>query len=370
MTINNHAFLNGMPSAPALKEVAASVLTAFLTQYPFVATDLGLHDFDGELPPVDAPSQQAFRQHLQTARESLRGVRGETLDLDDWADYTTLRHNVEALWLDASRDHPERHDPNLFNGVISESLLTLVRGQFGTPRNRAQAALSRLRQVPGFLSAALRQFEDPPALFVDMAIEQFTQTVPFLRQDVPEAFQEVKGSLAQEIADAVEKAANAYRQFARDLQTQVRPQSHGDYRLGAERYHEKLFWQEGIDTPLPELLSRGEKELARLRERLARLTAQWAPNRSVGEVLHEIGQDHWTMERLLPETAQLLSGLHSFVQGRNLITIPESANPSVVQTPAFMRMTTLASIVPPGPFEQASCKAHFPGYAARPKLAA
>ncbi len=183
--------------------------------------NLGLHDFDGELPDITAVSQNRFSDVLRSAREQLDWVEKGMSSHSDWADYQTLRHKVESLWPDAHWDHPERHDPNVFNGVISESLLIVVRGQFGTVASRARDALSRLRQVPGYLSDALKQLDNPPRLFVEMALEPIFQTVLFLQQEVPATFDQAPSTVRAEIAGAREEAARAYQSFSDGMKTEV-----------------------------------------------------------------------------------------------------------------------------------------------------
>ncbi|OLZ09536.1 DUF885 domain-containing protein [Sulfobacillus thermosulfidooxidans] len=359
MKVSNREFYAGLPKDEGLRPIAEMTLEIYLQHFPFVATDLGLHDWDEALPPVSEASRQAFEKTLSQARTALNRINPETLDREDWADYMTLKFNVESLWLDVTRDHPERKDPNLFNAVISASLLSLARGQFGTADSRGQALLERLRQVPGFLMAGLRQLDNPPVLYVDMAIDQFTRTLPFLRDDIPQAFQHVNSRLRQDIAEASEQAAQAYENFVDDLKTKIKPKAHGDYRLGPKRYWEKFYWLEGNEASLDELLRMADKELERLQAKLKDVVAQYDPSANPQQVIAHIRHDHWSRDTLLKHTSQLLDQLRDFVERQQLVSIPQSLHPRVVETPAFMRLTTLASIVPPGPFEQSSRQAYY-----------
>ncbi|WP_053958815.1 DUF885 domain-containing protein [Sulfobacillus thermosulfidooxidans] len=359
MKVSNQEFYSGLPKDKELRRIAEMTLEVYLQYFPFVATELGLHDWDEALPPVSEASLQAFEGTLNQARRALNLIDPDTLNLEDWADYMTLKFNVESLWLDVTRDHPERKDPNLFNAVISESLLSLARGQFGTADTRGYALWQRLRQVPGFLVAGLKQLDNPPELYVDMAIEQFSQTLPFLLYDIPQAFQQVNSHLRQDIAEASQQAAKAYEKFVDELKTKIKPKAHGDYRLGSERYWEKFYWLEGNEASLDELLNTADAELERLQTKLQDFVAQYEPSANIRQVIAQIRHDHWSRDSLLQHTSQLLDQLRNFVESHQLVSIPKSLHPHVVETPAFMRLTTLASIVPPGPFEQSSPQAYY-----------
>ena len=359
MVVSNRQFYEGLPQGGGLEGIAQSILEKYLQQFPFVATDLGLHDWDGQLPPLSEDAFRRFRQELNHARSLLDEIDINSLDREARADHSILRHNVESLWLDFTRDHPEKRDPNLFNAMISESLLSLARGSFGTLEERARSAVSRLNQIPGFLNDALAQLEDPPVLFVDMAISQFMQTVPFFHRDLPSAFAKAPNGLSHEIYEAAQNAAHAYEKVVGMLQDNIKPRAAGDYRLGASRYQEKFYWLEGSRESLESLVTRGMNELGRLQEKMAALTKEYAPGRSVNEAIHRIRQNHASCDELLPQTQGLLAELRQFVENRGLVSLPLSPHPRVVETPAFMRMTTLASIVPPGPFEPDILQAYF-----------
>jgi uncharacterized protein (DUF885 family) len=67
-----------------------------------------------------------------------------------------------------------------------------------------------------------------------------------------------------------------------------------------------------------------------------------------------------------PPPDQLLATFHNtfdslvgFIRERHIITLPSDVQPTLEETPPFMRATTQASMDPPGPFETHSTKAYF-----------
>lgn len=357
--IDDPAFYQGLPSDPELRRVAEEALEALLAHYPFWATDLGFHQWDHRLPDYEDASRQAFQDVIQRSREALAEIDPATLSKEDLADYRMLTNQLALVWRDETLDRQETRDPNLYNYIVSASLLSLARRQFGTPENRAVNAASRLEQVPGLLDYAKKTVDNPPKIFVEMAIPQFKATIPFFDL-ITEAFSGASSDAQRRVQRSVEKAKEAYEDFGRFLEDNLLSRAHGEYRLGAQRYQERLALQEGIDTPLDQLLQQGYDELARLHEAFDQAGHQIDPGRDPQEILDEVRRDHPRAEELIAYTSSVLGELRDFCTERRLLSIPDNApDPDVVETPPFMRMTTYASIDPPGPFEKEAAQSYF-----------
>ncbi|MDA8193159.1 MAG: DUF885 domain-containing protein [Thermaerobacter sp.] len=356
--MTSQGFDEGLPTHPGLRAVARDILPKVLEYYPFWATSLGLHQWDDLMPPTDSLARTRFAHALAGALERLKGLNPAALSPADSADWTVLGGQLQSLWLDESRDHPESHDPNLWNSVISGSLLPVARRQYAPLAERARQAANRLREVPRLLAAARAALDNPPALFVDVAIAQFQATIPLLTDLIPAAFAAAPREAAA-VAEAGQVAGKAYGAFAQYLRDELRPRAQGDFRLGEARYSERLALQEAVSIPLPELLRQGYAELDRLKDAFSAAAGAIAPGQTPQQVLHEVGARHPSAEHLLGYVAKVLGELESFCRTRDLMTIPPVAHPEVVQTPPFLRMTTFASIDPPGPFEPLTTQAYY-----------
>lgn len=347
----NQTFEGGLPKAPQLNRLASEILTLTLEEHPDQATDLGLHAWDSTWPDFSERHRQHVVHRLRRFDEELQAVPASELALGDWADFDTLRRHV-ALWLDDETvHHPERHDPNLYNAVISSGLLALARGRFASPEERGQAALARLKGVPDVLGQARKNVDAPPAVFVDTAISQYRGTVPFL-EGITKAFAGAPDGLLNAIDAAAREAGREFSRFAEFLAERWGGgKSPGDFRLGADRYQARLAWQEGVEEPISRILQRGFDELARLHALFAAAATEWAPHEPVPKVLGRLAEGYPEPSHLLRYTAEVLDELKGFCQDHHIVAIPPGPHPAVVETPAFLRAVTFASIVPPGPFE-------------------
>lgn len=352
----NRRFAAGLPQDVHLRDAVNILAEAFFSQYPMGATDLGLHDWDDALTDLSVQRQDAYLRQLRQAQRVLGQVNPAALTVDDQADHAVMTHAV-ALAIDEQIDAPVfTRDPNFFNSVISGALLTLGRRKFGTEAQRAKAVASRLAQVPRLLQQAESLLENPPRLFVQIARQQFAQTLPFLTDSLRPMFPGVDSATGSRLDAGIQKSIDAYRKFLGYLEA-LEPQSHGDYALGAERYARRLNWQEHVSTPLDQLLQAGYTELNRLREDLASTITQC--NRDLASILATMAQQHPAGDHLLDYAAGVLDELRQFVSERQLVTIPPGSHPHVVETPAYLRAITFASIDPPGPFEEEATDAYY-----------
>lgn len=356
--IDDATFRNGLPRNRELARIAGEAMEAVLERFPFWASDLGLHQWDDQLPRMDAAARSTFERKLAGFRADLARVASDSLDLEDWADWQTLRHNLELLWDDETEYRPYTLDPNLYNQAVSSSLLTLARRNFHTPQDRARSAISRLEQVPELLDSARQLLLHPPLVYTETAIVQFEQTLPFLEEMLPEAFTSAGSDLAARVSQSAHRAGEAYRRFVHFLRDDLLGRSDGDFRLGSERYRNRLLWQEGIEEPVSALLDRGYEELNRLQSKFDATARELGADSGV-DLLKRLGADHPPADRLLEEIRGSLDRLKHFCLDRDLVTIPSVPDPMVVETPAFMRMITFASIDPPGPFENEAKEAYY-----------
>ncbi|MBX5466750.1 MAG: DUF885 domain-containing protein [Firmicutes bacterium] len=350
-------FAEGLPRHPRLRALAEEAIAAAFARYPFWATDLGLHEWDDQMPEPDSAAEDALARRLRQVARELEAMASVPLDAEERADWTTLRHAVGALVAELDEDRPAARDPNWYNGIISQSALGLARRRFGSPRDRAAALVARLQAVPALLDRAARRIQNPPAVWVAIARPQYAATIPFLREGLAQAFSDHPNE-AQAVAEAGAEAARAYERFLTVLEGWANGPGE-DFRLGPERFRQRLWWQEAVNTPLAELEQAGREELRRLQSEWQQVAARIAPGQNPRAVMAAIGRLHPPADRLLAETRAVLGELRQFCIAHELVTIPDAPDPAVVETPGFLRAITFASIDPPGPFELEATEAYY-----------
>ena len=159
-----------------------------------------------------------------------------------------------------------------------------------------------------------------------------------------------------DLADASTEAALSINACIGYLENEVAPRARAPFRLGRDRFQQKLQWDEGIALDPDKLLAIATRELRATQEEFRRVAgridardpmAAWA--RAKAEHPRRAGR----------ATAQeQLDELKTFIQRQDLVSFPASAQVQVAATPRFYRWT-FASMWTPGPFETRPLRAYY-----------
>src|SRR5258708_33355386 len=83
-----------------------------------------------------------------------------------------------------------------------------------------------------------------------------------IENDLPRAFADVDDlHLLGDLADAQIEASRAVASSLADLETDVAPKARASFRLGRDKFEQKLRLEEGLSMPLDRLLAIAEREL-------------------------------------------------------------------------------------------------------------
>ncbi|MCL6521367.1 MAG: DUF885 domain-containing protein [Firmicutes bacterium] len=343
-----------------LEELAARVIDHQLDWTPAMATDLGIHDRDDRLGDFRREAVAEAARKTRQLLHQLEAFDPAGLEPRERADWQTLRMALESLRLQLEEERPWATDPSFPMEMAAWSVLGLARRDFATPERRLAALVAREEAMPALFEAAQDQLENPPQVRARIALEQLPATTAFFERDLPAAFRGVgDAALRSRFEEANRRVVDAFRRYTAWVQEELLPRAHGSFALGEQLFRAKLRWEEGVEEPLELLERRGREELRRLQELFREAAGRIDPGRDPLEVLHEQARQHPAAGEVLDFTRGLLAGLRRFCEERQIVTIPSPVDPAVVETPPFMRSTTLASIDPPGPFERESDRAFF-----------
>jgi uncharacterized protein (DUF885 family) len=345
-----------LPQDPRLAQVAQEVLETQLRLHPVVATALGVHDLDGELGDYSPTALDRQERVLSQLAQRLSAIPAQGLAPVDQADRAVLLLGLQSALVSLREVPYHKSDPNLYNGLILSGVLGIARRRYGQARDRLEAVCRRLEAVPSLWAAAKANLTLLSPVFVELARAQLPSSAAFLRREVPRWFAHVgEPALKARLEAALVQAEQAYRDMMAFLE-EAGARARAPYQLGEERFIALLRAQEGVDTPPGELLRRGEEELRRLRERLEEGARRMGAS-SPQEALDQVRRRHPPRTHVLDEVRRTLEELRAFAA--SLVTLPPVPHPQVVETPPFLRATTLASIDPPGPFEDEAAEAYY-----------
>lgn len=327
---------------------------------PANATAAGLHQYDTELPAYSRAEIAAEITRSKRTLAELAAIPKESLARENRFDAVLLENSLRSRLLELENIRMWEKDPDFYNGIISRALFGLIQRDFAPLDERLKSIVARERKVPEVLQSARANLLNPPAIYTKIAILQVASEIGFLEEDLPRAIAGSRNAaLKAEFAQVNQRVIGECQKFLEYLKTDLAPRSRGNFAVGAESYRQKLLYDEMVDIPLDRLLRIGEEALRQTQEHFKATAALLDPAQPPAAVLAQLSLDHPTAEALIPETQAGLEDLRRFVSSHQIVTIPSAENPRVVETPAFMRVLTFASMDSPGPFEETSTEAFY-----------
>lgn len=328
--------------------------------HPKEATAAGLHQYDTKLEDYSHAAREVEAAKLRALASRLDQIDPAQLSSESAGDLAFLQGTLKGRLLELETLQMWRKDPNLYTSGVTESIFLIIKRNFATPEDRLRSVVARERQIPDALMTARRNLQNPPNIYMQIALEQMPGIIAFFRKDVPSAFQGVKDTTLQaEFHRSNAAVVSAFEKFQLFLREDLLPTSQGDFRIGAENFRQKLLDEEMVDIPLDQLLQVGYADLRRNQQRLKETAAMINPHASPREVLAALEKDHPAPDKLLETFRDLLGSLRQFIEANKIITIPSQILPILEESPPFMRATTTASMDTPGPYETQATEAMF-----------
>jgi uncharacterized protein (DUF885 family) len=327
---------------------------------PTSGTAAGLHQYDAQLENYSAASVQREIAALHTYEKKVEAVDPSSLDASVAGDRAILLNNIRSALLTLEVIRPWEKNPDNYSSGITNSIFVIMERPYASADVRLRAAVEREKQIPQALLEARKNLKNPPKIYTEIALEQIDGIVSFFQTDAPSAFTEAtdadtKAAFAKSNAAVIE----ALKSYGAWMKLELLPRSNGDYKLGAETFAKKLSYDEMVDISLDHLLEIAYADLHRNQTEFARIAKEVDPSKTPQEVLAELATIHPAPDKLLTTFSDTFASLIDFINTHHVITIPSKVEPTLEETPPFMRATTSASMDPPGPFETHSTKAYF-----------
>lgn len=334
--------------------------TVYLPFNPTAGTSAGLHQYDGELENYSRASREKEIAALRTYEKKVAEFPAVKLDQADEGDREFLLGTIRSQLLTLETIRPWQKDPDDYSSGITNSAFTIIERNYAPAEVRLAALISREKQMPAALDAARANLENPPKIFTEIALEQLPGIISFFQNDIPAAFTSVKDpKLLDEFHASNAAVIQALTSYQHWLKMDVLPRSNGDFRIGAATFSAKLRDDEMVDIPLDRLLAIGYADLHKNQEQFRQIAHELDPSKTPMQVLAELQADHPAPDQLLGKFQNTFNNLIQFIREKRIVSIPSDVQPTLENTPPFMRATTFASMDSPGAYETGSHKAYF-----------
>ena len=347
-----------MYSAEPLPHFVDEYLAYLHEVHPTSATFDGVHLHDDLLEDLSRQAIDGQIRDLGAFARRLAAIDPGRLTDVERLERPTLENSIRARLFELERVRTWERNPQHYADIIATSLAGQALFDYAPLAQRARRIVSKLRQVPRLVQAARDNIKDPPGIFVKVGLESMRGTQRFIDEDLPRAFSRLDDMhILGDLADASTEASSAIAAYAEYLEKELAPRSKGTFRLGREKFEEKLRLDEGITLDADRLLTIALRELASAQEEFRRVASKLngGDPRAAWE---KAKADHPPAGQLVTTAQDQLGELAAFIRKQRIVTIPEGAPVEVAPTPKFYRWT-FASMWTPGPFEPKPLRATY-----------
>jgi len=160
--ISTDAFKNQSANATdALRKMADEYYAWRNENYPVRSSEAGLHTWDDRLTDY-SPAKIAERaQHVHSLLEKVRAMKTDSWPKNDRIDWILFRAQLENVDFGDRVLKFERTNPQVYADECTNAIFSLLKKEYDTPRKRALAATSRLKEMPALLKQGLTNLQNP-----------------------------------------------------------------------------------------------------------------------------------------------------------------------------------------------------------------
>jgi len=334
------------------KVLSERIVDFIIESHPTGATQMGLHDKDGEL---DDMSRQAIEDKIERLREfsrELYRIDRSALSLNQRIDLEVAKADFDlTVIMHEQLDHLSLK-PSIYPGLAVFGIHSLFSRTPEPDAERIAAAASRLRQFRRVLDQGKENLKRPPQIFTQITLDQVKGSCDFLADSIPKiATAAAQGG--EELLAANDEAISALNDYRSFLEQDLLPRSDGEFAVGRELFELKLKMDHFLDVDVDALLEMGREMLEKTKEELKTAAAEVDASKSWQEVVEDIKSEHPEAGELKATYQRYMREARDFVINKGLVDVPTGEELRVVDTPEPWRpLIPYAAYSMPGPFEK------------------
>jgi uncharacterized protein (DUF885 family) len=349
--IDENTFKNQKVSVAvaALHKMAKDYYAWRNENYPVRSSDAGLHTWDDRLTDYSPAKITEREQYIRSLLGKVRALKTDNWPTDDRIDAILFRAQLEEVDFGNRVLKFERMNPQTYVSECTNAVFSLLKKEYDTPRKRALAATSRLKQMSALLKQGLSNLQNPVKLYAQLAIQSARAIDPLLNQSLMALDVDLAPNEHEELVKSRDAALVAVHGYADELEKRLpkmvdfSPMGEANYN-----YYLKHVLLLPLDAAQVEMI--GRTELARYRALEALLPdpklADPDPNRSAN---------------IPPDQASFLKAYGSreaeminFLKEHNLVTLPDYLGAfQIRQLPEAFKPTSPGGFMnPPGIYDK------------------
>lgn len=336
-------------SPAALRQMAEDYYRWRNENYPVNSSNEGLHTWDNKLTDYSESAVQARRQRVRDLLAQVQAMQTASWAKDDRIDWLLFRAQLErTAFFDRVMNFVET-DPQTYVDECSNSIFSLLKKEYDTPRNRALSATARMRLMPALMEQGKRNLKKPVRLYAQLAIDSARSIDSLFKDSLMTLARDLSPAEKDELVKSRDAALSAIHAYADWLEGRLSGMV-AFAPMGEENYNYLLKHAYLLPIDAKQVAMLGESELARYRALESLLPdpslANPDPSRS-----KNIPADQ---EAFLKAYERRQEEMINFLKEKKLVTLPAYLGPfSIRQLPEAFKPTSPGGFMnPPGLYDK------------------
>ena len=343
-------------------DLAEQFVHESLALSPANASQAGYHKHTdprtGKVIELDAQLDDVGPSGMAAQRRFYEEWRGRfpqtTLGLEDATDLRLIRDQIDLSLLELNQIQTYRHNPTVYVELLGSALFQPLTDEYAPKDVRLGHIMSRISEIPRFLSQAKEELVDSDPIFIKVAVEENRGNVDLIEDTIGKEIP--AGEAKTRFEKVAPPAVKALQDFSAWLENDLAKRTTTrTWRLGKEFYPQKFrLVMETAVTP-EQVLADAEQQLQEVRAEMLKLALplhkEMYPGHSehadlggrdrenliIGEVLEKIADHHPKPAELMDVVKQDVASVAQFVREKKIVTLGTLENLKVIPTPPFMR---------------------------------
>jgi len=351
-------------------ELSKKALDTWMQLSPVSATQIGDHRYDGELDDLSAAGQQKSLEASKALLAELDRIDASKLGRENQVDAAILRNQLQSdIWSNETLQSWQ-WDPQVYNGLAGSAIYGLMAREFAPLPERLKSATARLEKIPQIFTAA-RANLDParvPKIHAETVAKQNKGILSLVETFITPNIGQLEAADQQRLKTAIDNLGKAVAEQQEWLDKTLVPNAKGDFRIGAEKYDQKLKFSLNSSLSRAEIGERARAELARVRKDMygiAQVVLKDKPGapempaepsdeqqqKAIEAALELAYADKPARDKVVEDAKASLAQSTEFVRAHDLMTLPD-APVDIILMPEFQRGVAVAYCDSPGPLDK------------------
>lgn len=346
----------------AFEVLAKAYIETLLEMNPESATLLGDHRFDNKLNDRSLAGITAQATANEEYLVKLTEIDRAQLSPGNAVDYDIMKINLERGIFEAQELREHEWNPLYYN--MGGAVYSLVSREFAPIEARLKSMVARVGAIPGVLTIAQAQLQNPPKVFTETAILQNQGNIGLLKEELTPFIQQAP-AMEAELKPVIDAAVAALEAYGKWLETDLLPRSNGEFRLGDEKWRKKLRFSLDSDLSKEDIYARASADLQATQQAMYQTAlplyksffpgvtdeAKIADIKHVNKaVLDKLAENRPDNDTIVKEAEATLAAAIAFTREKKLVTVP-SEPVKIIVMPEFQRGVAVAYCETPGPLE-------------------